>query len=139
MTALVIQWVRFTGLWTPAWYSQYRSYLSILVGTCIISPLAETSYYDPVAGHDFLSHDLELTRDMLKGEKQGFVDGPMRALEGDQAANAYVRLKKRDLTKEAEKRVEKQKQADVKQDVEAIKKSQSTAKRYRSICVSVHL
>ncbi|KIK59333.1 hypothetical protein GYMLUDRAFT_44694 [Collybiopsis luxurians FD-317 M1] len=142
MTALVIQWVGFTGLWwadatvcgmgwTPAWYSQYRFYLSILVGTCIIGSLAGTSYYGPVAGHGFLSHDLELTRDMrkqLKGEKQGFVDGPVQALEGDQAANAYVQLKKRDLTKEAEERVEKQKQADVKQDVEAVKKSQSAAK-----------
>ena len=43
MTALIVQWVGFTSLWyadlkvtglgwTPKWYSQYRFYLSILVG-----------------------------------------------------------------------------------------------------------
>lgn len=43
-TALIAQWVGFTGLWyadlratgagwTPKWYSQYRFYLSILVGS----------------------------------------------------------------------------------------------------------
>ncbi|KIK59342.1 hypothetical protein GYMLUDRAFT_245412 [Collybiopsis luxurians FD-317 M1] len=81
--------------WTPAWYSQYRLYHST-VGTCIIGSLAGTSYYGPVAGHGFLHHDLELTRDVrkqLKGEKQGFVDGPVQALEGNQAANAWVMLK----------------------------------------------
>ncbi|KAF5367595.1 hypothetical protein D9757_010646 [Collybiopsis confluens] len=118
MAALVVQWVGFTGLWwadakvcgmgwTPAWYSQYRFYLSILVGTCIIGSLAGTSYYGPVAGHGFLSHDLELTRDMrkqLKSEQKGVVSGPVEALEGDDAANAYITLKKRDLTKEVEER-----------------------------------
>ena len=43
MTALIVQWIGFTSLWyadlkvtglgwTPKWYSQYRFYLSILVG-----------------------------------------------------------------------------------------------------------
>jgi hypothetical protein len=43
-TALIAQWAGFTGLWyadlkatsagwTPKWYSQYRFYLSVLVGT----------------------------------------------------------------------------------------------------------
>lgn len=46
----------------PKWYSQYRFYLSILVGTCIIGSLAGISYYGPVAGHGLLSHDLNMIR-----------------------------------------------------------------------------
>jgi hypothetical protein len=49
-TALIAQWAGFTGLWyadlkatgagwTPKWYSQYRFYLSILVGTWYASHL----------------------------------------------------------------------------------------------------
>ncbi|KAJ3979961.1 hypothetical protein F5890DRAFT_1544125 [Lentinula detonsa] len=71
--------------WTPAWYSQYRFYLSILVGTCIIGSLAGTSYYGPVAGHGFLSHDLELTRKMrknLKDEREGTVSAVVQAFAG---------------------------------------------------------
>ena len=95
--ALLWQWLGFTGLWyadnkataagwskfvccwvtvicsnfysAPAWYSQYRFYLSILVGTCIIGSLAGTSYYGPVAGHGLLSHDL----DIIRAERQVFV------------------------------------------------------------------
>jgi hypothetical protein len=143
MTALVVQWVGFTGLWwadatvcgrgwTPAWYSQYRFYLSILVGACIIGSLAGTSYYGPVAGHGFLSHDLEMTREMrknLKGEKKGVVDGPVEAIEGDATSGAYVMIKKRDLTKEAEERAEKAKTETAKNDAEAIKQTQKEAAR----------
>lgn len=46
----------------PKWYSQYRFYLSILVGTCIICSLAATSYWGPVGGHGFLSHELDMVR-----------------------------------------------------------------------------
>jgi hypothetical protein len=46
----------------PKWYSQYRFYLSILVGTCIIGSLAGISYYGPVAGHGLVSHDLQMIR-----------------------------------------------------------------------------
>lgn len=46
-SALITQWLGFTGLWyadlkatgagwTPKWYSQYRFYLSILVGTWLV-------------------------------------------------------------------------------------------------------
>ncbi|KAI5993195.1 hypothetical protein EDC04DRAFT_2872685 [Pisolithus marmoratus] len=73
MSALLCQWLGFVGLWyadnrataagwTPVWYSQYRFYLSLLVGTCIIGSLAGTSYYGPVAGHGLLSHDLYMIR-----------------------------------------------------------------------------
>ncbi|KAJ3844538.1 hypothetical protein F5878DRAFT_95381 [Lentinula raphanica] len=143
MTALLAQWVGFTGLWwadatvcgmgwTPAWYSQYRFYLSILVGMCIIGSLAGTSYYGPVAGHGFLSHDLELTRELrknLKGEKEGSVSGVVEALPAEQSSGAYVMLKKRDLTQEKLEEQQKQRESSSKQDAEEIKNSQKDAKR----------
>ena len=69
--ALIAQWIGFTTMWwadlratnagwTPKWYSQYRFYLSILVGTCIIGTLAATSYWGPVGGHGIVSHDLNM-------------------------------------------------------------------------------
>lgn len=74
--ALIAQWVGFTGLWwadlratnagwAPMWYSQYRFYLSILVGTCIIGTLAATSYWGPVGGHGLISHDLNIVRTLV--------------------------------------------------------------------------
>jgi len=87
--ALIVQWVGFTGLWyadlratsagwAPKWYSQYRFYLSVLVGTCIIGTLASTSYWGPVAGHGLLAHDLELIRSQRGGtrpEAEGNIAG----------------------------------------------------------------
>lgn len=72
--ALAAQWCGFTALWyadsqvtglgwTPTWYSQYRFYLSILTGTCILGSLAGITYWGPVGGHGLLSHDLELIRE----------------------------------------------------------------------------
>ncbi|KAJ4477098.1 hypothetical protein C8R41DRAFT_773146 [Lentinula lateritia] len=121
-TALLVQWVGFTGLWwadatvcgmgwSPPWYSQYRFYLSILVGTCIIGSLAGTSYYGPVAGHGFLSRDLQLTREMrreVKGEKEGTVSGVVEAVPADSKDGAYVVLRKRDLTREVQEKQEKE-------------------------------
>ncbi|KAF8891335.1 hypothetical protein BD779DRAFT_1514646 [Infundibulicybe gibba] len=100
MTALIVQWIGFTGLWwadskvtingwTPKWYSQYRFYLSILVGTCIIGSLAGTSYWGPVAGHGLISHDLEL--------KSGVVPGLIEAVPAGEAAENYVRIHKKEM------------------------------------------
>lgn len=143
--ALIAQWVGFTGLWwadmkatsagwstylrlvkclcsadvdssAPKWYSQYRFYLSVLVGTwyvmvremitnahssflSIIGSLAGTSYYGPVAGHGILTHDL----DMIRGERQkkhvdreGTVSGPVEALPAGEDADNYVIIKKKE-------------------------------------------
>ncbi|KAJ3849504.1 hypothetical protein EV368DRAFT_67384 [Lentinula lateritia] len=117
-SALLVQWVGFTALWwadatlcgrgwTPPWYSQYRFYLSILVGTCIIGSLAGTSYYGPVAGHGFLSRDLQLTRENRREVKQGTVKGVVEAVPADPHAGAYVVLRKRDLTKEVQEKSQK--------------------------------
>jgi len=75
--ALVAQWVGFTGLWwadlqatsagwTPKWYAQYRFYLSILTGTCILGSLAGITYWGPVGGHGLLEHELRLVRDQRR-------------------------------------------------------------------------
>jgi hypothetical protein len=107
--ALIVQWVGFTGLWyadlratsagwTPKWYSQYRFYLSILVGTSIIGTLASTSYWGPVAGHGLLTHDLELVRSMRRGtrpEGEGTVPGNVEAISTGKAGDAYVMIRKR--------------------------------------------
>ncbi|KAF5373608.1 hypothetical protein D9758_000966 [Tetrapyrgos nigripes] len=111
MTALVLQWVGFTGLWwadakatsmgwTPKWYSQYRFYLSILVGTCIIGSLAGVSYYGPVGGHGLITHDLELIREqrkeLLADKKQGKIEaGPVIARPGSLKDEAFVKLSKK--------------------------------------------
>ncbi|KAI0311571.1 hypothetical protein OF83DRAFT_748812 [Amylostereum chailletii] len=106
--ALVAQWAGFTGLWyadmkattagwTPAWYSQYRFYLSILVGTCIISTLASISYWGPAAGHGLLSHDLELVRAQRtknKPEAEGVVSGSIEAVSAGEAGDNYVMVRK---------------------------------------------
>ncbi|KAG8928384.1 hypothetical protein FRC01_006007 [Tulasnella sp. 417] len=57
--ALIAQWAGFTGMWyadmrvtsagwTPVWYSQYRFYLSILIGSCILGTLWGQIYLNPV-------------------------------------------------------------------------------------------
>ncbi|KAK0441103.1 hypothetical protein EV421DRAFT_1814113 [Armillaria borealis] len=113
MAALTAQWVGFTALWwadakatshgwAPPWYSQYRFYLSVLVGTCIIGSLAGTSYYGPVAGHGFLSHDLELTRELrreLSPESKHKIPGVIEAAPATMASGqpGFVTIKKRDV------------------------------------------
>ena len=125
--ALIVQWIGFTGLWyadlkatgagwgtwtlsgwaartnagvilAPKWYSQYRFYLSVLVGTCIIGTLASISYWGPVAGHGLLSHDLELIRSMRKRthpEAEGNVPGNVEAVSTGKAGDAYVMIRQR--------------------------------------------
>ncbi|THH16146.1 hypothetical protein EW146_g4433 [Bondarzewia mesenterica] len=107
--ALIAQWVGFTGLWwadlkattagwTPAWYSQYRFYLSILVGTCIITTLASISYWGPVAGHGLLTHDLELIRSQraqVRPSDHGSVPGNVEAVNAGTNADTYVIIRKK--------------------------------------------
>ncbi|KIJ68598.1 hypothetical protein HYDPIDRAFT_24858 [Hydnomerulius pinastri MD-312] len=108
-TALLCQWLGFTALWyadnkattagwTPKWYSQYRFYLSILVGACIIGSLAGTSYYGPVAGHGFLSHDLNMIRaerKQTKPERAGVIGGDIEAVDGGEASDSYVVIRRK--------------------------------------------
>ncbi|KAI0062223.1 hypothetical protein BV25DRAFT_1907609 [Artomyces pyxidatus] len=115
--ALIAQWAGFTGLWyadlratsagwTPKWYSQYRFYLSILVGSCIIGTLASTSYWGPVAGHGLLTHDLELIRSQrqhVEAEREGVVPGNVEALSTGEAGDTYVMIKKKEQPEGEEK------------------------------------
>ncbi|KII88216.1 hypothetical protein PLICRDRAFT_616031 [Plicaturopsis crispa FD-325 SS-3] len=115
-SALIAQWLGFTFLWwadlkatgagwTPAWYSQYRFYLSILVGTCIIGSLAGTSYWGPVAGHGLLAHDLDLVRAERKRarpERSGVVGGEVEASEAAEDGDGYVVLRAKKTEGEGE-------------------------------------
>lgn len=92
------------GTIAPKWYSQYRFYLSILVGTCIIGSLAGTSYWGPVAGHGLLSHDLALIREERKKhmyERSGLVSGDTEAVEDD-AGEHYVKIHRQEAKEESE-------------------------------------
>ncbi|KAI0695852.1 hypothetical protein C8T65DRAFT_583938 [Cerioporus squamosus] len=114
--ALIAQWAGFTAMWwadlratgagwTPKWYSQYRFYLSILVGSCIIGSLAATSYWGPVGGHGIVSHDLNTIRAERKQrqpEKEGVVPGPIEAVPAPEDADKYVVIKKKDAEKSGE-------------------------------------
>ncbi|KAJ2916951.1 hypothetical protein MD484_g3453, partial [Candolleomyces efflorescens] len=109
MEALALQWFAFTGLWyadskatvqgwAPKWYSQYRFYLSILVGVCIIGSLAGTSYFGPVAGHGFLSHELDVLREerrKVMPEKHGILPGPVEAVPAGVDAEHFTRIHNR--------------------------------------------
>lgn len=110
MTALVVQWLGFTGLWfadsratmagwAPRWYSQYRFYLSILVGTCVVGSLAGVSYFGPVAGHGFISHDLEMVREERRKVMEatsGQESGPVVALPAGENSDHFVIIHKKD-------------------------------------------
>ncbi|KAF4576335.1 hypothetical protein EYR36_001065 [Pleurotus pulmonarius] len=117
VTALIVQWAGFTSLWwadskatqmgwAPKWYSQYRFYLSILVGTCIIGSLAGTSFYGPVGGHGLVSHDLDLLREQRKQarpEGAGVVHGDIEALPAGENDDHYVNIRKKAKDNEGKK------------------------------------
>ncbi|KAM5532947.1 hypothetical protein V8D89_013413 [Ganoderma adspersum] len=108
MGALIAQWIGFTTMWwadlrattagwTPKWYSQYRFYLSVMVGTCIIGSLFATSVWGPVGGHGLISHDLNMIRAERKKrapEGEGLVHGEVEAVAAPEDSDHYVVVKK---------------------------------------------
>lgn len=116
-TALMVQWLGFTGLWyadvkataagwAPKWYSQYRFYLSLLVGSCIIGTLAGISYYGPVAGHGLVSHDLQMIqneRRRRRPEVSGTVGGDIEAVSTGETGETYVQVRKKQKPEEEHK------------------------------------
>ncbi|KZV88294.1 hypothetical protein EXIGLDRAFT_619554 [Exidia glandulosa HHB12029] len=108
-TAIVAQWLAFTALWgadhrvtawgwTPKWYSQYRFYLSILIGTCMIGTLAGNAYFGPVAGHSFATTDLERMRNerhRLRKENAGEIKGDIEALPAQEESDSFVMIRKK--------------------------------------------
>ncbi|KAI0941020.1 hypothetical protein AcV7_003240 [Taiwanofungus camphoratus] len=82
----------------PRWYSQYRFYLTLLAGTCIIGSLAATSYWGPVGGHGLVSHDLHMIRALRKDgqtEREGSVRGEVEAVPAAADGDSYVVIKKK--------------------------------------------
>ncbi|KAH8813628.1 hypothetical protein DL96DRAFT_1505544 [Flagelloscypha sp. PMI_526] len=118
--ALIAQWVGFTGLWyadakvttagwTPKWYSQYRFYLSILVGTCIIGTLAGTSAFGPVAGNNLTSHDLdairaERSKDRPNKQLGAIYAGDLEAVPADEMSDHYGIIHEKEHKEEKEEK-----------------------------------
>lgn len=93
----------FANKLAPKWYSQYRFYLSLLVGSCIIGTLAGISYYGPVAGHGLLSHDLQMIKDERRRRRpdvSGMVSGDVEAVSTGEAGDAYVQIRKKQKSEE---------------------------------------
>ncbi|KAK7038220.1 hypothetical protein R3P38DRAFT_2515979 [Favolaschia claudopus] len=124
--ALASQWAAFTALWwadlkatsagwTPRWYSQYRFYLSILVGSCILGSLAGITYYGPVGGHGLMDHELHLIRDTRRAlneqhPEKTFNPGKDTEFVMVEGTDTFRKLRKReDVEKEEAERAEKQK------------------------------
>jgi len=122
--ALVTQWAGFTGLWyadmkatsagwTPLWYSQYRFYLSILVGTCIIGTLAGTSYLGPTQTHSATLRELnQVRKDRASREAEKrevpVSPGEVGGVSGvEENADAYVLIKHAPEKKEEKEKKEK--------------------------------
>ncbi|KAG9127595.1 hypothetical protein FRC07_011913 [Ceratobasidium sp. 392] len=126
--ALAAQWAGFTAFWygdskatswgwTPKWYSQYRFYLSILVGTCIIGTLAGTNILGPASSTRVGSqpHTYEGNRHVSKGAMGGLATKGERgrkegelsaentegieAVAGDEGSDAFVIIKKKEEPK----------------------------------------
>jgi hypothetical protein len=105
----------------PQWYSQYRFYLSIVVGTwygfglelarvanqsfsSIIGTAAITSFLGPVAGHSYTTKVLEHIREeqlTKHTESEGLIDGDIEAVSTGEMGDSYVKIRKR-TTKEEE-------------------------------------
>jgi len=124
--ALAVQWAGFTGLWyadmkatgagwAPVWYSQYRFYLSLLVGSCIILTLGGTNYLGPssIAAPETFSSLKKHQKQARAGEGGTVqVSKPKKDLEitadkGDEKSDAYVSL--RNLEEERRKKEEEEK------------------------------
>ncbi|KAG6810286.1 hypothetical protein H0H92_012584 [Tricholoma furcatifolium] len=81
MVALVWQWFGFTALW-------YADAKVTALGW-------RTSYYGPVAGHGFLSRDLDLLREERRKhlpQRSGFIPGEIEAAPAGENVDHYVRI-----------------------------------------------
>ncbi|CAE6439607.1 unnamed protein product [Rhizoctonia solani] len=119
--ALAAQWAGFTAFWwadskattagwTPKWYSQYRFYLSVLVGSCIIGTLAGTNIFGP-ASNTTIGHQKLRTLDKVAskgslgglstkgGRKEGELSADktegIEALPAEEGSDGYVIIKKK--------------------------------------------
>lgn len=64
----------------------------------IIGSLAGTSFFGPVAGHGFITHDLDHIREERRANmplKHGLVKGPIEAVPADVSEDRFTRIHKR--------------------------------------------
>ncbi|CAE6455637.1 unnamed protein product [Rhizoctonia solani] len=132
--ALATQWAGFTAFWwadskattagwTPKWYSQYRFYLSILVGGCIIGTLAGTNLLGPASNIKIDQGKLhKLDQAAAKGSlgglatKGGRKEGELsadktegiEALPAEEGSDGYVIIKKKETGEGGDKGDKKQ-------------------------------
>jgi hypothetical protein len=69
----------------------------------IIGSLAGCSYYGPVAGHGFLSHDLDLLREERKKmmpQRSGVIRGDIEAAPAAPEMDHFVKIHKREHKEE---------------------------------------
>jgi len=106
--ALIAQWIGFTGLWaadmqatavgwTPKWYSQYRFYLTLLIGSCIVFTLGGSNFLGPVAGHSFSTkklEDLRAERSRLRRGNEEEIESDIEAVTSEDS-EAYVVVRKK--------------------------------------------
>jgi hypothetical protein len=67
--------------------------------------LAGTSYWGPVAGHGFISHDLDLIREERRKNMpvvHGIIQGPIEAVPAGTDADRYTKIHKKDTTEKNE-------------------------------------
>ena len=77
----------------------------------VIGSLAGVSYFGPVAGHGFISHDLELLREERRKVMQstpGLGNAPVVALPAGEDADHFVKIHKRDAEEPREEQPETQ-------------------------------
>lgn len=106
--ALALQWFGFTAMWyadlqatnagwTPRWYSQYRFYLSILIGVCMISTLAGMNFFGAWTGQSERTHKIEDMAEHQRsspGRIEGTYSGDIEALDGEElGSDHYVVIK----------------------------------------------
>ena len=65
----------------------------------VIGSLAGVSYFGPVAGHGFISHDLDMVREERKNVMRatpGRQNGPVVALPAGEGADHFVKIQRKD-------------------------------------------
>lgn len=154
--ALIGQWASFVAVWfmdlrattagwVPKWYSTYRFWLTLAVGTSIIATLAGTNYYAPgsrstLGGtarklEDEVKADgptkMKLLQQSAKGNKGGVikhteVGGDVEATSSGAEGDSYVKIgnpkRKEEERKEKEEEERKKKEEEEKKKKEEAKK-----------------
>ncbi|EPQ27301.1 uncharacterized protein PFL1_06890 [Pseudozyma flocculosa PF-1] len=160
--ALIAQWASFVAMWfvdlratndgwVPKWYSTYRFWLTLAVGSSIIATLAGTNYYAPgsrstmaaTAGklQEEVQADgptkMKLLQRSAKGNKGGIikhqeVGGDVEATSAGAEGDSYVKIgnpkRQEEERKEKEEEERKKKEEQAKKKAEEDKQAQNKDK-----------